>query len=219
MSTDVNTFPIAMDDAGRLFINQRLCFAPELGGIIQGEAENVGARWLRIDPDGWLNVGLPNIVARQGDSDTLKGSRLRKVRLYGHSVDGRLAGEDGVDFNDCDDWELYLDHLWPGRKYCGTIKGGSRNFKIAVGCQHGHGGEVDWDFGNFSDQGNAFTTGGQLTTVAEDGSDVTVRLLSADPVQLNPASQMFEVTKLNQGWFYILFNFLKDFLRLFGKKI
>ena len=219
MSSDVHTFPVAMDGMGRLFINRRLCFAPELGGIIPGEAENVGARWFKLDPDGWFNIGLPVIVAKQGDSDALKGSRLRRVRLYGHSVDGRLASEDGGDFNDCEDWELHLDHLWPGRKYCGTIKGGSKNFKVVIGCQHGHGGEVDWDFGNFSDQGNRYTTGGELTTITEDGTDVTVRLLSADPVRLGPPSQVFEVTKLNQGWFYALFNFLKDLLRSFGKKI
>lgn len=215
---DRHAFPVAMDTDGRLFVNHRLCYAPDLG-LLQGEAEKVGARWLRQDPDGWFDIGLPAITAKAGDADALKGSGLRKVRLFAPSVDGRLASEDAVDFNWCEDWELHVDHLWPGHKYCGTIKGGSKRFKIIVGCQYGHGGEISWDFGNHSDQGNGYTTQGELTTITEDHTPVTVRYLSADPVRLGPHSQMFEVTSLNQGWFYPLFNFLKDVLRLFGVKI
>jgi hypothetical protein len=219
MTADKHTFPIAMDEAGRLFINHRLCFDPAQGGIIPGEAEKVGARWLRMDADGWLNVGVPAVVARLGDDDGLKGGHLRKVRLFAPTVDGRLAKEDGADFVDCDEWELHVDHFWSGQRYCGTIKGGSRRFKIVIGCQHGHGAETDWDLGNFADQGNERTRDGELTVVTDDGSQVAVRYLSADPIKLGPASQVFDITKLNQGWFYPVFNFLKDLLRLFGIRI
>lgn len=219
MSTDKHTFPVAMDDLGRLFINHCLCYDKTLGGIIPGEWQRAGARWLRIDDDGWLNIGLPAIVAQEGDSDALKGSGLRKVRLFGTNVDGRKAKEDGADFNHCEDWELHLDHIWSAQRYVGTIKGKCRNFKIVIGCQHGHGSETDWDCGNFSDQGNERTSGGELTVVTDDSSPVAARYLSADPLKLGPANQVFDVTALNRGWFYPLYNFFKDILRSFGLRI
>lgn len=219
MSADKHSFPVAMDEAGRLFIKQRLCFDPTLDGIIPGEAEKVGCRWLHQDADGWFSIGAPAIIAAQGDSDALKLSGLRRVRIDCPSIDARAATEDAVDANHCEDWELNVGHLWAAQRYCGTIKGRSQRFRINVGCQHGHGKETDWDFGNFSDQGNGYTKAGTLCAVTEDKSAIAVRYLSAEPMQLEPSSQVFDVTTLNQGWFYPLFNFLKDALRLIGIKI
>lgn len=45
------------------------------------------------------------------------------------------------------------------------------------------------------------------------------RYLSADPLKLGPANQVFDVTALNRGWFYPLYNFFKDILRSFGLRI
>lgn len=209
MSADKHTFPIAIDDSGNVFINRRLCYSPSTG-VIEGEAEKVGARWFRKDPDEWFSIGVPSLVASPGDSDTLKLSGLRKTRVYALNVDGREASEDAVDANHCEDWELYVEDLWAAKRYCATIKGGSKRFKVVVARQHGHGGETDWDFGNFSDQGNSRTTGGCLQVSTVDGSKVRVRYLTSDEMKLEPGSQGFEITRMNQGWFYPVFNFLKD---------
>lgn len=154
-------------------------------------------------------------------SDLVKFSGIVRFCVRFDSVDGTGCEEDTFDFNRrCQDVEVIVNDLWPAKKYCGTIKGESQNIAIKVAKQHGHGGEVDWDYGGFSDQGNGRTTRCSLETEVVDGTPATVRLLSADPVRyLNEGAQRYTTTRLNQGWFYPVYNFLKDLLAFFGVKI
>ncbi len=212
--TDRHTFPIAQDDAGRIFIRQRLVWSEETG-LLEHDLREQGCTMAR-GADGWWQVWIPDLIARAGDADTLKASGLRRFRLYAGTIDGRLAAEDAFDCNHCEDVELWVDDLHAARKYAGTIKGRSRRITIHA-TQHGPG---LWDFGNFSDQGNGRTTECALDVHRPDGGLVDVRALSADvPALLNSAAQAYRVQRLNQGWFYPLFNWLKDLARQFRIKL
>lgn len=214
MSTDRHTFAIAQDDAGRIFIRQRLVWSKETG-LLEHDLRELNCSMLRA-ADSWWQVWIPDLVARAGDADTLKASGLRRFRIYGGLVDGRAASEDAFDCNHCEDLELWLDDLHPAKKYAATIKGRSRGITVHA-MQHGPG---LWDFGNFSDQGNGRTIGCALDIHRPDGGPVDVRALSADvPALLNSGAQSYRVQRLNQGWFYPLFNFLKDLLRLLRIKL
>lgn len=158
-------------------------------------------------------------------SDLLKLSGITRLRVIVDRLDGTGCDEDAVDVNHCADCEIIAETLWPAAKYCGTIKGASKGIRIVVATMHGHGGETDFDFGGFSDQGNGKTTGCALHVDMFDHSAVKVRALSADVPTLEntgsnyPHPQKYEVTRLNQGWFYPVFNFLKDLLKIIGIKL
>ena len=212
---DKNQFSISGDGTGACWVNDRLVYHPSLGlqsvdglgiaAVVRGEYLEIQILW--------------TLVARPGDSDLLKCSGLRKTRIFVDTLDGRQAAEDAADVNHCHDLVVMVNDLWPGKKYCGTIKGTSSGVTIVVGRQHGHGGETDWDYGNFADQGNGRTTGCKLTTNVVDRSAARVRLLSADPVEcVSVDGQRYEVQKLNQGWFYPLIDLWKGILKIFGIK-
>jgi hypothetical protein len=214
MAADRHTFPLAQDAAGRIFINHRLVWSEDTG-LLEHDLQELGCKLRRVD--GWWHAHLPGIVASEGDADTLKLSGLRKFRIFTPLLDGRHATEDALDVNHCEEVEITVDDLHPAQKYAGTIKGASRGIVVHVARQHGRG---LWDFGNFSDQGNEKTTGCALDITRADNGPVEVRALSADvPHLLNSERQAYSVQRLNQGWFYPLFNFLKDLARLIGLKL
>ena len=163
-----------------------------------------------------INVGS---LSRNGRpiTDLLKFSGVCRLAVVADVLDGTGCTEDAIDVNNlCRDLSIAVFNLYPANLRCGTIKGGSVNVSIAVTCQHGHGSETDWDYGNFSDQSNARTTGSSLSTRTADGTPAKVRLLTADrPKLLNEKQQRFDVLDLNQGWFYPVYNFLKDVLKTF----
>ena len=155
-------------------------------------------------------------------TDLLKISGCVRLSLTVDSIYGQGCLEDAIDINHSHDISIVVNDLYPGDKYCSTIKGGSTNIRIVVGRQHGHGSEMDYDLGNFSDQSNAKTTGVSLHINTVDRTPVTVRVLTADkPILENSGApyeqpQIYHVTLLNQGWFYPLYNFLKDLLKKFN---
>lgn len=201
--SDKNFFRITGDEAGNIWLNDRLTF----------RAEEPGIRMLALD-----DVIVPQA---EGYADALKFSGVRRLRVCVNRIDATFCAEDAIDINHCAELQVVVQCLWPARKYCGTIKGASRAISIEVVDQRGHGGETDWDLGNFSDQGNARTTGVQLDVLTFDSSPVRVRLLSADMplMAIRPGGQCYQVDTCAQGWFYPVFNFFKDLLRTFGWKI
>jgi hypothetical protein len=198
--SDKNQFVLSGDNTGSVWVNNVLTY----------RASDLGMREIRI----------ASVVAGQGISDALKLSGVRRLTVYVGTLDARAAAEDAIDINHCHDCSIHIGELWPARKYCGTIKGASSQIEITVMRQHGHGTEVDWDYGNFSDQGNGDTVGCELNSQTADASPVTVRLLSATrPTIPNEHEQRYIITATPRGWFYPLYNFLKDFLATFRIKI
>lgn len=163
----------------------------------------------------------PKAIANTGMKEALKFSGVARLRVNLSKVDGHLAKEDAIDINHCTDLEVSVVELYAGQTYCGTIKGGSERIALNILHQFGHGKETDWDYGNFSDQGNRKTTGCKLTVSDVDAGQVQVRVITADKPELFGAAGLAAhvSTVLSGGWFYPVFNFLKDLLRTFRIKI
>jgi hypothetical protein len=161
-------------------------------------------------------------VTSTTSTDLLKISGCVRLRVIVDCLYASSCLEDAIDINHSHDIEVLVNDLFAAKNYCATIKGGSTNIRIVVARQHGHGGETDYDLGNFSDQSNARTTGVSLHINTEDRSPVRVRVLSADKPKLENEDQityfkpqLYSVRLFNQGWFYHVYNFLKDFLKNF----
>lgn len=171
------------------------------------------------DVEGMREVFIDHVGVTKGVTDALKISGVKRLRVVVGVLDGRGATEDAVDINHSHDVELVVSDLYAGDRYCATIKGASTNIKIVVVCQHGHGSETDYDYGNFSDTDNGKTTGCTLAIGNNDCSDVRVRVLSADKPTLIDVGPEYRVNTTMRGWFYGVFNFFKDLLRTFGVKV
>lgn len=179
------------------------------------------------DVPGMRELRLRYLVAQAGAgiADVLKLSGVSRLRVIVDSIDAKFAAEDAIDINHCTDCEVLAMDVWAGQKYVSTIKGASKNIRLVIARLYSHGGETDIDLGNFSDQGNGNTTGVSLNIARIDSFPVKVRCLSAAaPTLENTGSdyehpQRYDITKLNQGWFYLLYNFFKDLLRSFGLKL
>lgn len=198
---DKNQFSITGDQAGNIWVNNE---------------------WIHpASAEGIREIRVPALVAKPGEADLLKISGVERAIVYAASLDARNAAEDAIDINHSHNVEVLCNDLWPGKTYAATVKGGSTGIKLVVGRQHGHGGSgIDYDYGNFSDQGNAKTTGCELNVATVDGAPVVVRLLTADaPKTFDATGQTYRIKSYNQGYFYPLFNLLKDLLRSIGIKI
>lgn len=217
---DRNRLSITGTPNGNIWVNDALVFTPS--GIADSAVVVRDRFGIQSKISGEMReLHIPSVVAHAGDSDAVKLSGCVRLRLIIGTIDGRAAAEDAIDINNrCAQVEALIGQLWPGQTYCGTIKGASRGIHLSVLKQHGHGRATDWDYGNFSDQGNDPTTACTLEVETADQSPVKVRLLSADPVQyLNPEVQQYDTSRLNGGWFYPLYNLLKDLLAFLHIKI
>lgn len=194
---DHNFFSISGDDAGSIWVNDRLLFTAADAGMREIHIESV---W----PD-------KNTLW----NDALKLSGLRRVRIFADVVDGRGCLEDAVDINHCEDVELFISILYPGTRYCATIKGESKRIKIKVGVQIGHGGETDFDYGNDGGHKNGYTTGQSLDVLTEDRSHVRVRCLQADPISLENFAALYRYDFPSpRAWYHrIAVNFLTLFFQ------
>ena len=205
---DKNLFSITGDSLGSVWVNDRLVFTPA--------------------DDGMREVRIGNLVAQAGQdiSDVLKLSGLQRVRVIVDLIDARFALEDAIDINHCQQCEVIVSDLWAAKKYCGTVKGVSDGIRIVVARQHTHGGETDWDLGNFSDQGNGRTTAVRLHINTVDRTEVRVRVLSAEkpvlentgPEYVTPQRYVVDARAAG-GWFYPIYNFIKDILATFRIRI
>lgn len=162
------------------------------------------------------NVGTIDADPAQWE-DALKVSGCDALTVLADAVHG--GNEDVVDVHFSRDCTVIIGDAHPRGKYVATIKGKSERVALIVERQHGHGRETDYDFGNFSDTHNERTTGCSLSARVVDGSAAKVRLLEAGKVTYPVAGQRFDTERLNQGFFYAVFNFFKDLLRSLGAKV
>lgn len=144
-----------------------------------------------------------------GHSDTIKMSNCCWLRVV---VTGRLIGgaEDCFDANNrTHDVEVYADEWESGGQYLCSIKGESKNVRVS-GLVVKHGGTVDVDLGNWSDQSFERTTGVSIYFHTNDGSAVKVRVLNAwEPYLENGQNQRYEVNDFWKGLFQWVFFLLK----------
>lgn len=166
---------------------------------------NLVSFWGR--PDGYLELvdlrqppGHTNTVLRQagdltpithdvGDvipepdwSDALKLSGAVNLTVNAGTAKG--GTEDVFDANHCRNCSVFIQDAYPRGKYVSTQKGESDGITLTIYRQHGHGTEVDHDYGNRSDQGNGNTTNSRLSVKQADGP-VLVRVLRATKPQLD----------------------------------
>lgn len=177
-----------------------------------------GALLFAADVPGMREVRLGRISkpADRRVTDLLKLSGCVRLRIFVEELDASGCAEDMVDINHSEDVEVVVGDAWAGHQYLATIKGGTKNARLAIERLHTHGRETDVDLGNFSDQGNTRTTGVSLNIATVDRSPVAVRVLTAArPALENASAQAYSVDARAQGWFYTLYNFLKDILRTF----
>jgi hypothetical protein len=181
---DRNFFSVTGDAAGNIWVNDALRFT----------AGHTGIRLLE----------LGEIVPLGNDpwDDALKFSGVRRLRVTVPLVDGRNCREDAIDINNhCEDLRVEVAKLYPGKTYAGTLKGNSKRVDVAVEEQIGHGGETDWDFGNWSDQGNGDCGPFTLRARTADGSAVAVRVLNSPKPALDGPSFKWSFPSPN-AWYH-----------------
>lgn len=182
---DVNLLSFNGDLAGNVWLN----------GVKIFDASEPGIRVYTIEGDVDAN---PSQYA-----DAVKFSGVRRLHVI---VTGIIYGgaEDCVDVNNkC--YQVTLVALGGFRargNFVGTIKGGSKQITIR-GEVLSHGTEVDFDFGNHSDQSDDETQGIFLDVWAE--FTVTWRQLNASDVTLRVGSRFRAVLRLRGGFWRSLF--------------
>lgn len=110
------------------------------------------------------------------DRVKLSGVHNFILRILGRVVGGT---EDCIDVNHCKDCNIFVDEVEPQGRHVLTCKGGSTNILLSVSRQLGRSTEVDYDYGNKSDQSRAKTTGCTLS-IGMATQTITVRCLNAD---------------------------------------
>lgn len=198
---DINFFRIGGDDKGTIWVNDVLTFTADQPGMRELD---IGSVQPPLGPDG-----------KPMYDDALKISGVRRLRVLTDELDGRACREDAVDINHSEDYELIVNRLLPGRTFCGTIKGESKQGSVTVRKQVGHAKEVDWDYGNHENYKNGYTTTQKLSVRVEDGSAATVRCLQAKPVELDPAAGPYKyVFPSPFAWYHgIVIFFFRIFIR------
>lgn len=117
-----------------------------------------------------------DIVFTRGQwDDALKVSGCHNLTVYAGYVQG--GTEDVLDVNHSNNCTVFIEEAYPRGKFVSTQKGASKNITVQIDRQHGHGTEVDHDYGNHSDQGNGYTTDCSLNVKMDDGGEATVRVL------------------------------------------
>lgn len=188
MSTpDKNFFNISGDDTGNVWINDVLAFTADQPGIRE---LNIGSVQPPLGPNGEILW-----------ADALKISGIRRLRIIVDVLDSRACREDAIDCNHSEDVFVVINILYPGRTFCGTIKGESKRCSITVKDQIGHAREVDWDYGNHENTRNGYTTDQTLDVKTEDRSPATVRCLQADAPTLKNGPYEYVFPKPN-AWYH-----------------
>ncbi len=126
----------------------------------------------------WLDYTIGDIGQESGISDALKVSGCVNLTVHAFEVHGGL--EDVVDVNHSHHVKVYIEDAYPHGKFVSTQKGASTDITLDIKRQHGHGTEIDHDYGNHSDQGDGNTTDCKLAVTA-GGEKIKVRVLRADP--------------------------------------
>lgn len=197
---DKNFFNISGDDAGNIWVNDVLTFTADQPGMRE---INIGSVQPPLGPNGEIIW-----------ADALKISGIRRLRVIVDVLDGRACREDAIDINHSEDVEVEINILYPGRTFCGTIKGESKRCTVEVGVQIGHAKEVDWDYGNHENTRNGYTTSQTLVVNTEDRSLATARCLQADPLaSVQPSSYKYIFPNPYKWYHGIVIFFFRIFIR------
>ena len=116
-------------------------------------------------------------------TDALKVSGCHNLTVFAGIVEG--GTEDVLDVNHSKDCKIFIEDAHPRGNFVTTQKGESKNITVHIDRQHGHGTEVDHDYGNNSDQGNGKTTDCALIVKDVNYSPIKVRVLRADAPSLS----------------------------------
>lgn len=119
---------------------------------------------------------IGDVIADANWSDAIKLSGAINLTVNAGTVKG--GAEDVLDVNHSRSCWISIEDAYPGGKYVSTQKGDSDGITLTIYHQHGHGTEVDHDYGNRSDQGNGNTINSRLSVKQADGA-VSVRVLQA----------------------------------------
>lgn len=200
MSTpDKNFFNISGDDTGNVWVNDALKFTADQPGMRELD---IGSVQPPLGPNGEILW-----------ADALKISGIRRLRVKVDVLDGRACREDAVDINHSEDVKVSVNILYPGRTFCGTIKGESKRCQITVADQIGHAREVDWDYGNHENTRNGYTTTQTLSIKTEDRSEAAVRVLQADAPTLKNGPYRYVWPKPDAWYHGIVVFFFRLFYR------
>lgn len=167
------------------------------------QPEGFTHRFLTEDEKGPAGIHLGDIYCPDGYQDALKLSGVSGLFVFAGQVKG--GSEDVIDVNHCTVCNITIAEAFPQGKYIATIKGGSRNISLSVISQVGHGKEVDYDLGNWSDQSQEKTTGISLFA---QGETATVRAINSDKPNLNSLCS-WKYSGWLRGWFPIVQKLLK----------
>lgn len=143
--------------------------------------------------------------------DALKVSGCANLTVYAGIVRG--GSEDCLDVNHSRHCAVFMEDAYPRGNFILTCKGESDDITVTVARQHGHANEVDYDYGNHSDQGNGTTTRSRLSIKAiMDGQPALVRVLRATAPGLDGGPFKWAFPKPFPKWFH---NFCVWLLNLF----
>jgi len=133
---------------------------------------------------GFSNVGMEEPPETYQDTLKFSNGVDRVVVTDDNTVWG--GSEDCVDMNAVTNCSVRAKGFMPRGLFCATVKGGAHGAFIQ-GELLGHGSEVDFDLGNWSDQSRAKTGSAILDVTSADGSPITYRVLNAErPVLAGP---------------------------------
>jgi hypothetical protein len=164
-----------------------------------------------------LFIKLDNISPPDGINDALKLSNCKNIVLRANKVIG--GNEDVLDINRGENISVEIEEAVPTGKYVCTVKGGAEYIFITIKNLVGHGKEMDFDIGSWSDQSIwKRTKHVYLNIRTSDGSPVNVRVLHGwKPILVNGSLQEYKIDyKYNKIFIYAYFIY-KKLLSLFGK--
>lgn len=130
----------------------------------------------------WVTIDLGRVFALGDTSDAIKVSGAYNAVILAEIAVG--GSEDVIDINHSHDIVVKIDDAKPQGRYLATIKGGSKNIKIHVERQVGHGKYEDFDLGNWSNQNNDKVRNVEICSNAGDGTAIKIRCLNAEKPKL-----------------------------------
>ena len=162
--------------------------------------------------DDWtpLEYSVGSIVFPVGErDDSLKLSGCVNLTVHAEKVEG--GGEDVLDVMRSKHCKVFIQDAYPRGKYVTTQKGASEDIGVTIYRQHGHGKEVDHDYGNHADKDNGYTKDCYLSARPDTG-EATVRVLQAEAPALNANAGPYRYVWPKPGRWHSLAVF---FFRLF----
>lgn len=133
--------------------------------------------------------------------DALKLSGCINLTVNAGVVRG--GREDVLDVMRCRHCTVNIEDAYPRGNFVSTQKGQSEDITLKISRQHGHGKEVDHDYGNNAPGNNGYTKGCKLSVNSSDGR-VVVRVLRATAPQISGAPHEFAFPKPSPEWLHAI---------------